>query len=190
MNLLLDTESKSAVWNQSSTLVMLNYAALSIAIVLALWGANRIARRWEDLRPTMAKVLANSDRREPFRELNSVLGPLFASGATAIVFAASALAHDGWIPALLRGATWVVVGFALWTFLWTYASLQLGLDRLGRERLLADAARVDPGLGLRPLGDVAFTGLWMLLAWLFPVLLTGLPDVVGVAIGLLVRLPA
>jgi hypothetical protein len=26
-------------------------------------------------------------------------------------------------------------------------------------------------------------GLWMLLAWLVPLVLTGLPDVVGVAIG-------
>jgi hypothetical protein len=29
-------------------------------------------------------------------------------------------------------------------------------------------------------------GLWMLLAWLVPVLLTGLPDLVGVAIGVVV----
>jgi hypothetical protein len=50
-------------------------------------------------------------------------------------FAVSAFVHDGWTSALLRGATWFVLGIALWTFLWTYASLQLGLDRLGRERL-------------------------------------------------------
>jgi hypothetical protein len=79
-----------------------------------------------------------------------------------------------------------LLGLALWTFLWTHASLQLGLHRLGRERLLPDAARVGPGLGLEPLGRVAFMGLWMLLAWLVPLLLTGLPDVVGVVIGGLV----
>jgi hypothetical protein len=183
---LLDTESKSAVWDQSTTLVLLNYAALSVAIVIALWGAGRIARRLEALRSSTAAVLEQSVRRDPFRELNSVRGPLLASVATSIVFAASAFADDGWAPALLRGATWLVVGVALWTFLWTYSSLQLGLDRLGRKRLPADAARVDPGLGLRPLGDVAFTGLWMLLAWLVPLLLTGLPDVIGVATGALV----
>src|ERR687897_574841 len=80
----------------------------------------------------------------------------------------------------------LVLGVALWTFLWTYASLQLGLDRLGREHLLPGARGADPGLGLRPLGRVAFTGLWMLMIWLVPVLLTGLPDVVGVIIGTLV----
>lgn len=186
VNLLLDTENKSAVWDQSPTLVTLNYAALSFAIVIALWGANRIAHKLEALRSTTAKVLEERDRREPFRELNSVLGPLVAAGATSILFAAGALVDSGWIPALLRGATWFILGVALWTFLWTYASLQLGLDRLGRERLVPDAARLDPGLGLRPLGDVAFMGLWMLLAWLVPLLLTGLPDLVGVATGVLV----
>jgi len=118
--------------------------------------------------------------------MNSVVGPLLASGATSIAFATSALALDGWMPAILRGATWFILGVALWTFLWTYASLQLGLDRLGRERLLPDAARADPSPGLRPLGEVAFMGLWMLLAWLVPLLLTGLPDLVAVAIGVLV----
>ncbi|MGH3132256.1 MAG: hypothetical protein ACRDNY_00675, partial [Gaiellaceae bacterium] len=88
--------------------------------------------------------------------------------------------------AALRGLTWVVLGIAVWTFLWTYGCLHVGLDRLGRERLHPNAARVDPSLGLQPLGDVAFMGLWMFLAWLVPVLLTGLPDVVGVVIGFVV----
>ena len=70
VNLLLDTENKSAVWDQSPTLVILNYAALSVAIVIALWGADRIAHRLEALRSTTAKVLQEGDRREPFRELN------------------------------------------------------------------------------------------------------------------------
>jgi hypothetical protein len=103
-----------------------------------------------------------------------------------MAFAAGTLVRDGWTSAVLRGATWIVIGIALWTFLWTYASLQLGLNRVGRERLLPDAVPVDPGLGVRPLGGVAFMGLWMLFAWLVPVLLTGLPDVVGVILGLLV----
>ena len=184
-NLLLDTEARSAVWEQSRALVVLNYAALSLGIVIALWGSNRIARRLESLGATMRDTLGRSSR-ERFRELNSVVGPLALSGAAAIAFAVSALVRDGWTSALLRGATWFVLGVALWTYLWTYGSLQLGLNRLGREHLPADAARVDPSLGLRPLGGVAFTGLWMLLAWLVPLVLTGLPDIVGVTTGLLV----
>ncbi len=184
-NLLLETGARSVIWEQSRALVVLNYAALSFAIVITLWGTKRIARRLEALRPPIANVL-EVDSSEPFREMNSVAAPLVASAATAVAFAVSALLGDGWTAAFLRGATWFLLGIALWTFLWTYASLQLGLDRLGREHLLPDAARIDPTLGLRPHGGVAFMGLWMLLAWLVPVLLTGLPDVVGVAIGVLV----
>jgi hypothetical protein len=181
-NLLLGAEARSAVWEQSGVLVVLNYAALSVAILITLWGSERIAHRLDALRASTSEIL-EGNAREPFREINSVAGPLAASAATAIAFGVSALVADGFASAILRGATWFVVGIALWTFLWTYVSLQLGLDRLGREHLLPDAPRVDPTLGLQPLGGVAFMGLWMLLAWLVPVLLTGLPDVVGVAIG-------
>jgi hypothetical protein len=184
-NLLLDTGARSAIREQSRALVVLNYAALSGAVVITLWGTGRIARRLETLRAATSDVL-EGDVSEPFRELNSVRAPLVAAAATASAFALSTFLHDGWTAAILRGTTWFVVGIALWTFLWTYASLQLGLDRLGREHLLPQAAHVDPSLGLRPLGQVAFMGLWMLLAWLIPVLLTGLPEALGVVIGMLV----
>jgi hypothetical protein len=62
-------------------------------------------------------------------------------------------------------------------------SLQFGLNRLGRGHLARDTALVDPSLGLRPLGGAAFMGLWMLLAWLVPVVLTALPDIPGVVLG-------
>jgi hypothetical protein len=184
-NLLLETEARSAIWEQTPVLVVLNYAALSVAIVVAFWGTERLARRLETLSATTSKVL-EGDTTESFREINRVAGPIVAAAATAVAFGVSALVTDGWTSGLLRGATWFVLGIALWTFLWAYGSLQLGLDRLGREHLRADAIRVDPSLGLRPLGGVAFMGLWMLLAWLVPVVLTGLPDVVGFAIGVIV----
>lgn len=188
-NLLLEAEARSAVWEQSRALILLNYAALSFAIVVTLWGTERIAHRLETLRAMTSSVL-QGDGSEPFREMNSIVAPLVASTGAAIAFALSTLVGDGWAPAILRGATWFLLGVPLWTFLWTYSSLQLGLNRLGRERLRPDAARVDPTLGLQPVGGVAFMGLWMLLAWLVPVLLTGLPDVVGVVIGVVVLIGA
>jgi hypothetical protein len=93
-----------------------------------LWGTERIARRLETLRASTSKVLEGGVS-EPFRELNSVVVPLMAAGATAIAFVVSALLRDGWTLAILRGATWFVLGIALWAFLWTYASLQRGLVR-------------------------------------------------------------
>lgn len=189
VNLLLGNERSSAVWEQGRVLVILNYASLSLAMVITLWGTGRVARRLETLRAPTAKVLERH-AKEPFRGMNSVAGPLLASAATALLFGASALARDGWASAFLRGTTWFVLGVAIWTYLWTYASLQLGLGRLGRQHLRPDVPRADPGLGLRPLGGVAFMGLWMLMMWLVPVLLTGLPDVVGVILGTLVLIAA
>ena len=175
-NVLLDT--RGSVWEQRPALVVVNYVAVSVAIVIALWGSGRIARRLDELR--------HSDAAAPFRELNSVLGPLVLTIVAAAAFTVDALVREGWTSALVRAATWLVIGIPLWTFLWTYAWLQLGLDRLGQERLDPDVARVDPGLGLRPLGGVAFMGLWMFLAAVVPVVLTGLPDITGVLIGTLV----
>ena len=184
VNLLLDEDTRSAVWEQSRLLVFVNYVALTIGVAVSLWGAGRIARRLEELRPATSEVLA-LDGQEPFREMNSSLAVVLVSVAAAIAFAASTVVSDGWAPGLVRGATWLLLGIPIWSFLWTYASLQLGLDRLGRERVLPTAVNVDPGLGLRQLGAVAFMGLWMLLIWLVPLVLTGLPDIVGVVIGLL-----
>lgn len=184
LNLLLDTES--AVWEQSTTLVVLNYVALSFAVAMTIVGAGRIARRLATLTKTADEVLEDADPSNPFRELNSAAIPLAAATVTALAFAFSALVSDDWESAVVRGLTWFVVGIPLWTYLWTYGALQLGLDRLGRERLRPETTRVDPGLALRPLGDVAFTALWMLLVWLVPLVLTGLPDVVGFVIGIAV----
>ena len=184
-NLLLGTDRTSAVWDQSNVLVILNYAAISLAIAVSLWGTGRIVRRLEALRAARPVTLEAGQGRH-FRGMNSAVGPIVASVVAAIVFGASTLTTDGWVPAILRGVTWFVIGVALLTYLWTYACLLVGLDRLGRERLVPDPVHVDPGLGLQPLGGVAATGLWMLLVWLVPVLLTGLPDIVGAVTGMLV----
>jgi hypothetical protein len=180
-NILLDT--RTAIWEESRTLALLNYAALSVGVVLAVWGSERIARRLEELDGATSR---GPKPGATFHAMNSVRIPLAAAAGTAIAFAAAAFTRHGWDAALLRGVTWFVLGVVFWTFLWVYVSLQLGLHRLGGERLAADWVRVDPGLGLRPLGRVAFMGLWMLLAWVMPVLLTGLPDIPGVVIGTLV----
>jgi hypothetical protein len=184
-NLLLGTKHTSAVWEQSDVLIVLNYVAISFAIVVSLLGTERIVRRLGELGKTRQAGF-DSEHRSHFRGLGSTLGPLAVSGVAAAVFAVSTLLADGWVAGALRGATWFVIGIALFTYLWTYGCLLLGLNRVGSERLVPDPLHVDPGLGLQPLGSIASTGLWMLLVWLVPVLVTALPDVVGAIIGLLV----
>ena len=182
LNVLLG-RSTSAVWEQNAALVILNYAAISFAVVVSLWGTHRIARRLEALVPSTGEA---DGRLHPFRAMNSAVGPLLLSAAAAIAFGLAAYFRDGGVAALLRGGTWFVLGIALLTFLWVYGTLLFGLNQLGRERLITEEMHVDPGLGLEPLGGIAATGLWMLIAWLVPVFLTGLPDVVGAIIGTVV----
>ena len=181
-NVLLDTGTRSATWEQGRTLLIVSDAALSFAVAIAVWGTRRIARSLETI-PARTWSSLEGGRHEEFRGVNSVSGPIVASVATALAFGIGTLVADGWLSGLLRGATWFILGITLWTFLWTYASLALGLDRLGRARLVPQTGPADPTLGLRPVGRVAFMGFWIVLAVLIPVVLTGLPGVVGVSIG-------
>ena len=89
VNLVLDTEGTSAVWEQSRALVLLNYASLSFAIVITLWGTERLARRldgpsYDDLeraRGRGKRAVSRADQRHR---------PVIASAVTSIVFAAGA----------------------------------------------------------------------------------------------------
>lgn len=46
-NVVLGTST--AVWEESRTLALANYGALSVAVAIALWGADRIARRLDEI---------------------------------------------------------------------------------------------------------------------------------------------
>jgi hypothetical protein len=124
-NLLLGADRTSAVWEQSTPLIVLNYAALTFASGFTMWASGRLVREVEALGATTP-----ASRKEGlpvlFRGMNSVSGPLLASAGTAIVFAVSTLLQESLLAAAVRGATWCVIGIAMWTFLWTYVSLLLG----------------------------------------------------------------
>lgn len=87
------------------------------------------------------------------------------------------------VAALIQGAKWLVLGIPLWTAIWVYLTLQIGLNRLGRRHLRLDAYRGDRSLGLRPVGSLAFNGFWMLFGSVGPLLLTSFSDVPGMLIG-------
>ena len=88
-NLLLGTTGR--IWEESRVLGVLNYAALSFAVVITLWGSERIARRLETLH---ASTVPESDARERFRELNGIVAPLVASAITSVAFAAAAFVRS------------------------------------------------------------------------------------------------
>lgn len=97
---MLGTKRTSSVWEQSDVFVVLDYAAISVAIAVSLWGAGRIVRRLEALR-TIRSATLEGERRERFRGMDSTVGPIAASGAAALVFGVSTIITDGWMPAIL-----------------------------------------------------------------------------------------
>jgi len=165
-------------------LIVLSYAALSLAMVVTLYGARQLAQRMELLSQGSRQILEGP--ASVLRSTHEVAGPLAGALLMGIAFGGTTLVEDhDWWPTLIRASTWLLLGIAIWSFLWTYGLLLLALDRLGRAHLRTDAVNVAPDLGLRPFGDIAFLGLWLMLAWLVPVVWTGLPDVVGFVIGMI-----
>jgi hypothetical protein len=61
-NLLPDRGARSAVWEQSRAVIVVNYAALSFTIVVTVLGVERITRRVETLEATTSKVLTGVPR--------------------------------------------------------------------------------------------------------------------------------
>ena len=167
---------------------VLNRTAVSFAVLLSLRGAARITDELPAVQLVLAKVV---EQRQPhvrqfFRGIDSTLVPLLLTAATVIVLPVDeALAGEPG-AALIQSATWLVLGIPLWTAVWVYLMVQVGLNRLGRGRLRLEAYRGDRSLGLRPVGKLAFTGFWMLFGSVGPLVLTASSDRPAVVVGSLV----
>jgi len=72
---------------------------------------------------------------EPFEEMKSVVAPFLLTVARVLVFGTQRGVDQGWLGGIVTGGSWVLIGFALRTFIWVYLNLQLGLHRLGRRQL-------------------------------------------------------
>jgi hypothetical protein len=104
--------------------------------------------------------------------MESVAGPLaITAGLTALETVLAALDY-GWKLALLSAPFSFLIQLPLMVYFWTYLSLLLGLDRLGRQRLSLDATPGDRTLGLRPVGALAFEGFWVFTLGFAPILIT------------------
>jgi hypothetical protein len=164
---------------------VLNRTAVSLAVLLSLWGAARITDELGTLRPALANVV---EQQEPeverlFHGIDSTLVPLLLTAAAVVVLPLDEALAGQPVAALIQAATWVVLGIPLWTAVWVYLTLQIGLNRLGRGHLTLEAYRGDRSLGLRPVGRLAFTGFWMLFGSVGPLVLTGSSDLPGVVVG-------
>jgi hypothetical protein len=168
---------------------LVDRAVFIFSILVAFLGAARLARQVGALAPSLSRLMehdADDDIAECFRGIGSMAGPLALTLLSAVVFAGESLAQDGWSAAAVTAVTWLLIGPVLWTLFWVYASVQIGLDRLGRRRLALDAFAGDRSLGLWPLGHLAFTGFWIFAAVLAPLLIRNLGELVSLVSALVV----
>jgi hypothetical protein len=164
---------------------VLNRAAVSCAILVALWGAARISDSLPRLGAGLARVVDEDERdvQRLFRGMDSTVAPLLLTAAGVLVLPLDEALTGEPVAALIQAVTWMVLGIPLWTAVWVYLTLQLGLNRLGRGHVTLQGYRGDRSLGLRPVGRLAFTGFWMLFGTVGPLVLTNFTDVPGVIVG-------
>jgi len=147
-------------------------------VLLSLWGAGAVSQRLEGLQPTLAELLP--DERDPgaiYRALGSWRWPLILTFFSTAAFegvdfvTAPSLATAARIPLTFFGT---LAGIA---FMWVVGALLVTTYRVGTRRLALRQFHVDPGLGLKALGRLVFSGFITLVAIFVPVLVASIGDV-------------
>jgi hypothetical protein len=186
LNLAIVAAPQRRVWTQTGVPVaeILNRTAVSFAILLSLWGAARIAAEIQELPRGLSKVIDHgSDVSRLFRGADSVVVPLLLTAVVSVVLPLDEALSADPVAALTQAITWAIIGIPLSTAFWLYVVLQRGLYRLGHGRLTLMGYRGDRSLGLRPVGRLAFTGYWMLVGTITPLLVTSFSDLPGLVVG-------
>ena len=166
----------------------LNRAAVTVAIVLALWGGTRIIADLRRLPPALAPVVEQDEPQVAglFRGIDSTLIPVLLTAASMVVLPIEKIVAGDVTAALIQALTWLVIGIPLWTAVWIYLSVQVGLGRLGRGQLTLQAYQGDRSLGLLPVGRLAFTAFWILLGVVGPLVLTNASNIPAAVVGMVV----
>lgn len=148
-------------------------AAIVNATLLSLWGARKLAGDLERTEPAISRLTLDEGPKadRPIRGMDSLLGPMALTFALVGLNAALIGLEYGWRIALVTFPINFVIELPLLTFFWAYASVLVGLNRLGRHRLRLDATPGDRTLGLRPVGRLAFTGFWIFSVGFAPILI-------------------
>ncbi|MEX0787449.1 MAG: hypothetical protein WD040_01485 [Anaerolineales bacterium] len=153
------------------------------AIFLSVWGSRKLAAELQRTEPLISRLTGKrgSSTDRPIRGLDSIRGPLLLTAAVAALNAVLLTLEYGWRVALVMFPTDFLFELPLLAFFWTYSSLLIGLNRLGREKLRLDSTPGDRTLGLRPVGSLAFTGFWIFSLGFAPILIvsaTSIPTLV------------
>jgi hypothetical protein len=166
------------------TLVLISQLVFAWLTLVGFWGVRRISRGARALAPGLATI-ARADAAHEFPGMASTLGPLVLTLGVVVVPSFVSSWQDGGPVVALSDLPLVVVNaLPIMTFVWTYLVLLTGLHRLGRARLSLDVFPEDRSLGLAPVGSLALTGFWLLLAAAVPLIIVGSADLPTVVLSL------
>ena len=156
-------------------------------VALSLWAARTMAR---DAAKVEQRLAALQPGGEAFREIGYALVPLVMTVITSVVGVVAAWRTTGdWRPLVLFPLPFLI-NLSLMTALWTYLAVLIGLDRLGRRKLrLDDAFPADPGLGLTPVGALAFRVFLIFVAGFLPLLVVSFVNPVYLILDLVLFAP-
>lgn len=156
------------------------------AIFFSVWGSRKLAAELRRTEPLISRLTGRreSSTGRPIRGLDSIRGPLLLTGAVAALNAVLLSLDYGWRVTLIIFPTDFLFELPLLAFFWTYASLLIGLNRLGREKLRLDSTPGDRTLGLRPIGGLAFTGFWIFSVGFAPILIVSATSIPTLVINL------
>ena len=156
---------------------------LAYVVLVSLWGTAWLVRRITALAPAIDRLVPAGSDAWPFTRLTSVRGPI-ALAALCVAFATpSTVAEFGSAVGLVDIPLLFVVTVPIMTFVWTYAAILVGLDRLGQSRLALDPFPQDRSLGLAPIGAAAISGFWLVVVAAAPILVLGASDLTTLALS-------
>ena len=160
---------------------------LGSVVLLALFGIRLLAtgahRSWPALE-RFAQPDGNRATERGVVGLHSVVWPLGLAVLIVVASKGSPMIPSPPIANVIDTVFMVGIAVPVASWLWTYGAILVAVDRLGRRPLLPEAFPSDRGLGLLPIGRVAFNGFWVFAAAAL-VYFVGVPrDPIGYALGL------
>lgn len=160
---------------------------------VSLWAASKLVREVKRIQPTLDRLTAEAEgsHLQVFRRLGSTWGPLLLTSAMVVVVVAGGIEYAtrvGPAAAALTIPFYVLMTLPMMTAFWVYLALLAGLNRLGSLRLALDPFPEDRSLGLRPVGGLAFTAFWILVAALVPLVVFSIHNPFDLAINLVLFL--
>jgi hypothetical protein len=166
--------------------VLVPQAVLGYVTLVSLVGTARIFRGARALASDLAALAHLEDGTTFFPLMASVAGPIALLLIVSVVSFAAAVRLWGAVSGVADLPLLIANTLPIMTFVWTYLALLAGINALGRIRLALDPFPQDRSLGLGPVGSLALTGFWLVLAAAIPLIVVAADNVATVTMSLAV----